>query len=72
MTILVQQIKGDIKSHILLTQDIATADFEATCTKIEDFYRNVYTNDATGSVGALRGKKGYRKGKGWQTGYGKG
>eukprot|EP00971_Amphidinium_carterae_P021107 416905-Amphidinium_carterae.1 len=72
MTLLIQQIKGDIRSHILLTQNIATADFEDTCTKIEDFYRNVYTNDSTGQIGLLQRKgKGKGRGKGYQ-GYGKG
>eukprot|EP00971_Amphidinium_carterae_P092146 1824650-Amphidinium_carterae.1 len=75
MALLIQHIKGDIRSHMLMTYNMATADFDNSCTKVEDYYRNVYIDNSTGQIGALQKKRGYgppwKKTKGWQYGQGK-
>eukprot|EP00971_Amphidinium_carterae_P194237 3854308-Amphidinium_carterae.1 len=80
MTILIQDIKGDIRSHMLITYNLPTADFDDSCTKVEDYYRNVYTDNSGGQVAALNNPKKKkpwppykkRKWQNWQYGYGKG
>eukprot|EP00971_Amphidinium_carterae_P210799 4182902-Amphidinium_carterae.1 len=75
MTLLIQQIKGDIRSHMLMTYNLPTADFDDSCTKVEDYYRNVYIDDSSGQIGLLKKntkKWPYWKDKKWQYGSGKG
>eukprot|EP00971_Amphidinium_carterae_P158937 3151476-Amphidinium_carterae.1 len=40
MTLLIQNIQGDIKSHMLMNYQLSTADFDDSCTRVEDYYRN--------------------------------
>eukprot|EP00971_Amphidinium_carterae_P110143 2181921-Amphidinium_carterae.3 len=55
MTLLIQNIHGHIKSHLLLTTNLAKANFDDSATKVEDYYRNVYIdNNNGGSVQALQ------------------
>eukprot|EP00971_Amphidinium_carterae_P126392 2503983-Amphidinium_carterae.1 len=64
MALLTQDIQGDIRSHVLLTQNLATANFDDAATKVEDYYRNVYIdNDNPGGIQAFKGGKPW-KGKG--------
>eukprot|EP00971_Amphidinium_carterae_P202401 4016026-Amphidinium_carterae.1 len=57
MAFLVQYIQGDIRSHLLLTQNLATANFDDAATKVEDYYRNVYIdNNNPGGIQAFKGK----------------
>eukprot|EP00971_Amphidinium_carterae_P093039 1841627-Amphidinium_carterae.1 len=57
MTILIQHIKGDIRSHMLMTYNLPTAAFDDSCTKVEDYYRNVYIDNSGGQVAALDKRK---------------
>eukprot|EP00971_Amphidinium_carterae_P058895 1164355-Amphidinium_carterae.2 len=55
MTLLIQNIQGDIKSHLLLTADLAKAYFDDSATKVEGYYRNGYIdNNNGGQVAALQ------------------
>eukprot|EP00971_Amphidinium_carterae_P056822 1123389-Amphidinium_carterae.1 len=54
MTILIQHIKGDIRSHMLTTYNLPTADFDDSCTKVEDYYHNVYIDNSGGQVSLLK------------------
>eukprot|EP00971_Amphidinium_carterae_P131150 2597852-Amphidinium_carterae.1 len=45
MALLMQNIQGDIRSHLLLTENIATTNFDNAATKVEDYYRNVYIDN---------------------------
>eukprot|EP00971_Amphidinium_carterae_P315650 6274336-Amphidinium_carterae.1 len=76
MTLLIQHIKGDIRSHMLMTYNLPTADFDDSCTKVEDYYRNVYIDDSSGQIGLLKNKPKWQqwrdKKKWWQYGSGKG
>eukprot|EP00971_Amphidinium_carterae_P104998 2079048-Amphidinium_carterae.1 len=40
MTLLIQNIQGDIKSHMLMNCNLSTANFDDSCTRVEDYYRN--------------------------------
>eukprot|EP00971_Amphidinium_carterae_P016748 330348-Amphidinium_carterae.1 len=40
MTLLIQNIQGDIKSHMLMNYNLSTANFDDSCTRVEDYYRN--------------------------------
>eukprot|EP00971_Amphidinium_carterae_P254280 5047984-Amphidinium_carterae.1 len=71
MTLLIQNIRGDIKSRLLLTTDLAKAYFEDLATKVEDYYRNVYIDSNNGGqVAALQ--KPQKPWKPWKPGKGKG
>eukprot|EP00971_Amphidinium_carterae_P213571 4238474-Amphidinium_carterae.1 len=83
MTLLIQNIQGDIKSHLLLTQNLATASFDDSCMKVEDYCRNVYIDNNGGQVAGLQKPqkpwkpwkwKPWKEGKGKEKGkdYGKG
>eukprot|EP00971_Amphidinium_carterae_P309110 6142490-Amphidinium_carterae.2 len=37
---LLQNIQGDIKSHLLLNTNMANPNFEESATKVEEYYRN--------------------------------
>eukprot|EP00971_Amphidinium_carterae_P076662 1514242-Amphidinium_carterae.1 len=63
MAMLLQNIQGDIKSHLLLTTNMSTPDFDGSATTVEDYYRNVYIdNNYTAGTHGLKCK--YYKGKG--------
>eukprot|EP00971_Amphidinium_carterae_P067191 1330143-Amphidinium_carterae.1 len=47
MTLLINNIQGDIKSYLLLNVNLAKADFEDAATKVEDYYRNVYIDNSS-------------------------
>eukprot|EP00971_Amphidinium_carterae_P051811 1020131-Amphidinium_carterae.1 len=66
---------------MLMTYNLPTADFDGSCTKVEDYYRNVYIGNSGGQVGAKNNpkkkpwppyKKKKKKWQNWQYGYGKG
>eukprot|EP00971_Amphidinium_carterae_P158678 3145659-Amphidinium_carterae.2 len=63
MAMLLENIQGDIQSHLLLTTNMATPNFDKAATIVEDYYRNVYidNNYSAGTHGGLNGK--YGKGK---------
>eukprot|EP00971_Amphidinium_carterae_P230904 4581956-Amphidinium_carterae.2 len=65
MALLMQNIQGDIRSHLLLNLDLAKRDFESAATKVEDYYRNIYIdNNYSTRVHGLKGKYGKGKDKG--------
>eukprot|EP00971_Amphidinium_carterae_P196368 3896056-Amphidinium_carterae.1 len=37
MTLLIQNIQGDIKSHMLMNYNLSTANFEDSATRVEDY-----------------------------------
>eukprot|EP00971_Amphidinium_carterae_P027446 540538-Amphidinium_carterae.1 len=45
MTMLLQHIQGDIKSHLLLTANLVNPDFDNAATTVEGYYRNVYMHN---------------------------
>eukprot|EP00971_Amphidinium_carterae_P249370 4949954-Amphidinium_carterae.1 len=66
MALLMQYIQGDIRSHLLLTESLATANFDDAATKVENYYRNVYIyidNNSAGGIQAFKGKCYKGKGK---------
>eukprot|EP00971_Amphidinium_carterae_P126609 2508542-Amphidinium_carterae.1 len=65
MALLLQNMQGDIKSHLLLNTDMANPNFEEPATKVEEYYRNVYIdNNYSKGVHGLKGKYGKGKDKG--------
>eukprot|EP00971_Amphidinium_carterae_P119236 2361862-Amphidinium_carterae.2 len=62
MALLLQHIQGDIRSHLLLTENLAKPNFEDAEKKVEEYYRNVYVDNNFGGVNGVKGK--YYKGKG--------
>eukprot|EP00971_Amphidinium_carterae_P170697 3382936-Amphidinium_carterae.1 len=76
MTLLIQNIKGDIRSHMLMTYNLPTADFNDSCTKVEDYYRNVYIDNSGAQIAGVQKPKKpwphWKKKQKWQYGYGKG
>eukprot|EP00971_Amphidinium_carterae_P042604 837694-Amphidinium_carterae.2 len=50
MALLMQYIQGDIRSRLLLTQNLATANFDDAAAKVEDYYRNVYIDNNNGGI----------------------
>eukprot|EP00971_Amphidinium_carterae_P013544 266928-Amphidinium_carterae.1 len=75
MTLLIQNIQGDIKSHMLMNYNLSTANFDDSCTRVEDYYRNVYINNSGGQIAGLQKpkKKPWPPLKQpWKNGYGKG
>eukprot|EP00971_Amphidinium_carterae_P034774 684572-Amphidinium_carterae.1 len=40
MAVLMQHIQGDIRSHLLLTENLATPNYEDAAKKVEEYYRN--------------------------------
>eukprot|EP00971_Amphidinium_carterae_P199168 3952794-Amphidinium_carterae.1 len=60
MALLMQHIQGDIRSHLLLTKDLAKPNFEDSARKVEEYYCNVYVDNNSGGVSAMKGK--YSKG----------
>eukprot|EP00971_Amphidinium_carterae_P219379 4355285-Amphidinium_carterae.1 len=60
---------------MLMTYHLPTAHFDDSCTKVEDYYRNVYIDNSPGQVGALQKPRKpwppWKKNKGWQYGSGK-
>eukprot|EP00971_Amphidinium_carterae_P126051 2497296-Amphidinium_carterae.3 len=60
MALLMQHIQGDIRSHLLLTENLATPNFEDSAKKVEECYRNVYADNNNGGVNGMKGK--YYKG----------
>eukprot|EP00971_Amphidinium_carterae_P020064 395380-Amphidinium_carterae.1 len=60
MAMLLQNIQGDTKSHLLLTTNMSTPDFHGAATTVEDYYR-IDNNYSAGTHG-VKGK--YHKGKG--------
>eukprot|EP00971_Amphidinium_carterae_P228004 4522488-Amphidinium_carterae.3 len=68
---LLQNIKGEVRAHLLLNFNSANPDFEAAATKVEDYYRKVYIdNNFSTGVNYFKGKygKGNDKGKKGQEG----
>eukprot|EP00971_Amphidinium_carterae_P123466 2445201-Amphidinium_carterae.2 len=64
MALLMQCSQGDIRSHLLLTQNLATANFDDAATKVKDYCRNVYIDNINpGGIQAFKGGKPW-KGKG--------
>eukprot|EP00971_Amphidinium_carterae_P313321 6226820-Amphidinium_carterae.1 len=61
MALVMQHIQGDIRSHLLLTENLATPNFEDAAKKVEEYYRNVYSDNNNGGVNGMKGK--YYKGK---------
>eukprot|EP00971_Amphidinium_carterae_P225924 4480648-Amphidinium_carterae.1 len=57
MTLLIQNIQGDIKSHMLMNYNLQTANFDDSCTQVEDYYRNVYIDNSGGQIAGLRKPK---------------
>eukprot|EP00971_Amphidinium_carterae_P160667 3185682-Amphidinium_carterae.1 len=77
MTLLIQHIQGDIRSHMLMNYKLSTADFDESCTKVEDYYRNVYIDNSGGQISGLQkpNKKPWppwKKKQQWKNGYEKG
>eukprot|EP00971_Amphidinium_carterae_P272742 5413187-Amphidinium_carterae.1 len=72
MTLLIQHIKGDIRSHMLMTYNMPTADFDDSCTKIEEYCRNVYIDNSSGQIVQKKKWPPWKKTKGWHYGQGKG
>eukprot|EP00971_Amphidinium_carterae_P115656 2290977-Amphidinium_carterae.1 len=66
MTLLINNIQGDIKSYLLLNVNLAKADFEDAATKVEDYYTNVYIDNINGggiqALGKPKKPKDYWKG----------
>eukprot|EP00971_Amphidinium_carterae_P273539 5428683-Amphidinium_carterae.1 len=56
-TLLIQHIRGDIRSHMLMNYNLTTADFDESCTKVEDCYRNVYIDNSGGQIAGLQKPK---------------
>eukprot|EP00971_Amphidinium_carterae_P264832 5253191-Amphidinium_carterae.1 len=66
---------------MLMTYNLPTADFDDSCTKVEDYYRNVYIDNSGGQIAGLQKPKklwphwkntNLNKKWQWQPGYGKG
>eukprot|EP00971_Amphidinium_carterae_P204191 4051957-Amphidinium_carterae.1 len=57
MTLLIQNIQGDIKSHMLMNYKLSTSNFDESCTRVEDYYRNVYIDNSEGQVAGLQKPK---------------
>eukprot|EP00971_Amphidinium_carterae_P165743 3285382-Amphidinium_carterae.1 len=57
MTLLIQNIAGDIKSHMLMNYKLTTADFDESATRVEDYYRNVYVDNSSGQIAGLQKPK---------------
>eukprot|EP00971_Amphidinium_carterae_P225142 4466090-Amphidinium_carterae.1 len=59
-----------------MTYNLPTADFDDSCTKVEDYYRNVYIDNSGGQIALLKKPKKWPywkdKKKWWQYGAGKG
>eukprot|EP00971_Amphidinium_carterae_P110441 2187902-Amphidinium_carterae.3 len=53
MALLMQHIQGDIRSHLLLTENLATPNFE-DAAKVEEYYRNVYADNNNGGVNGMK------------------
>eukprot|EP00971_Amphidinium_carterae_P005004 100319-Amphidinium_carterae.1 len=74
MTLLIQNIQGDIKSHMLMNYKLSTSNFDESCTRVEDYYRNVYIDNNGGQIAGLQkpkkkpwppwGKQPWQNGKG--------
>eukprot|EP00971_Amphidinium_carterae_P345485 6486472-Amphidinium_carterae.1 len=76
MTLLIQTIQGDIRSHMLMNYNLTTANFDESCTRVEDYYRNVYVDNSAGQVAGVQNprKKPWPpwKRQPWKNGHGKG
>eukprot|EP00971_Amphidinium_carterae_P109606 2170488-Amphidinium_carterae.1 len=61
---------------MLMNYNLTTADFDESCTKVEDYYRNVYIDNSGGQISGLQKPKKpwpyWKKKQQWQKGYGKG
>eukprot|EP00971_Amphidinium_carterae_P141264 2799001-Amphidinium_carterae.2 len=57
MALLMQHIQGDIRSHLLQTEDLARPNFEDAAKKVEEYYRNVYADNNNGGVNGMKGIK---------------
>eukprot|EP00971_Amphidinium_carterae_P024473 482456-Amphidinium_carterae.1 len=57
MTLLVQNTKGDIRSHMLMNYRLTTADFDESATRVEDYYRTVYIDNTGGQIAGLQKPK---------------
>eukprot|EP00971_Amphidinium_carterae_P102364 2026543-Amphidinium_carterae.1 len=66
MTLLIQNIQGDIKSHMMRNYKLSTANFDESCTRVEDYYRNVYIDNSGGQIAGLQKPK-----KPWKPWWGK-
>eukprot|EP00971_Amphidinium_carterae_P342825 6482260-Amphidinium_carterae.1 len=72
MALLMQHIQGDIRSQLLLTEDLAKPNFEDAAKKVEDYYRNESTAKAKErkkNKGDYRDYNYTRKGKGYRNDY---
>eukprot|EP00971_Amphidinium_carterae_P095165 1882706-Amphidinium_carterae.2 len=49
------QNQGDIRSHLLLTENSAKPNFLDAAKKVEEYYRNVYVDNNFGGVHGLKG-----------------
>eukprot|EP00971_Amphidinium_carterae_P064161 1270156-Amphidinium_carterae.1 len=63
MALLTQHIQGDTRSHLLLTENLATPNFEDAARKVEEYYRNVYVDNNFGGVNGMEAKYNKCKGK---------
>eukprot|EP00971_Amphidinium_carterae_P049491 975006-Amphidinium_carterae.2 len=77
MTLLIQSIQGDTKSHMLMNYKLSTANFNESCTRVEDYHRNVYVDNSAGQVAGVQNPKKKKpwppwKRQPWKNGYGKG
>eukprot|EP00971_Amphidinium_carterae_P311910 6200022-Amphidinium_carterae.1 len=61
---------------MLMTYNLPTADFDDSCTKVEDYYRNVYIDNSGAKISGVQKLKKpwprWKDKKKWQYGYGKG
>eukprot|EP00971_Amphidinium_carterae_P133705 2648478-Amphidinium_carterae.1 len=62
LLMLVNQIQGNIRSHLLLNTDMTNLDFSNAAKVVENYYWNVYIDkEFSARTKGLKGK--YRKGK---------
>eukprot|EP00971_Amphidinium_carterae_P177553 3521410-Amphidinium_carterae.1 len=65
MSMLVNRLQGDVRSHLLLTSDLKTPNFDKASKTVEDYYRNVYIDtEFTAGTNAFEGKYSESKKKG--------
>eukprot|EP00971_Amphidinium_carterae_P088479 1750606-Amphidinium_carterae.3 len=56
-SMLVNRLQGEVRSHLLLTSDLSTPDFDKDAKTVEDYYRNVYIDkELTSGANAFKGK----------------
>eukprot|EP00971_Amphidinium_carterae_P124264 2461685-Amphidinium_carterae.1 len=66
MTLLIQNVQGDIKSWLLMNTNLATADFDTSANKVEEYYRNVYIDNSGGQIAGLQKPKPWKSWKPWK------